>query len=135
MLSTSSLTKVKSKKGGKMINQYKILRTLGKGAFATVLLCSDVSKDNLFAIKQMSKSTLKRKNQGVNKTAYDCVVEELKVLQRLQHPNIIWLYEIIDDPKQDSLFLVTEYHSNGSLGQQLEKLNKHKANKQQWVGL
>lgn len=80
VLSTSSLRKVKSKKGGNRINQYKILRTLGKGAFATVLLCSDVSKDNLYAIKQMSKSTLKKKTQGVNKTAYDCVVEELKVL-------------------------------------------------------
>ena len=35
------------------------------------------------------------------------VIEELKVLQRLQHPNIIYLHEIIDDPKKDYIYLIT----------------------------
>ena len=66
----------------------------------------------------MNKKLLRKNN------AYDCVLEELKVLQRLEHPHIIWLYEIIDDPKKDDLFLVTEYHSKGSLGQMIEEKNK-----------
>jgi serine/threonine protein kinase len=45
-------------------------------------------------------------------------------LQRLEHPNIIWLLEIIDDPlKDDYIYLVTEYHSRGSLGDLIKKLN------------
>jgi [calcium/calmodulin-dependent protein kinase] kinase len=45
---------------------------------------------------------------------------ELKVLKRLQqcpaagpHPNIIRLYEVMDDPDVDSLFMVFEYCPNG----------------------
>jgi serine/threonine protein kinase len=45
-------------------------------------------------------------------------------LQRLEHPNIIWLHEIIDDPlKDDYIYLVAEYHSKGSLGDLIKKLN------------
>ena len=33
------------------------------------------------------------------------------------------------------MYLVTEYHSNGSLALQLEQLNKNKASKDQWSGL
>jgi hypothetical protein len=31
------------------------------------------------------------------KSAYESVLEEMKILKRLEHPNIIWLHEIIDD--------------------------------------
>ena len=42
----------------------------------------------------------------------------------MQHPNIIWLHEIIDNPeKEDDLYLVTEYHSNGSIGDIIKKIN------------
>jgi serine/threonine protein kinase len=63
----------------------------------------------------MDKKSLKKKAAGNGKNAYDCVLEELKVLQRLEHRNIIWLEEIIDDPKENEIYLVTEYHSKGSL--------------------
>jgi hypothetical protein len=29
---------------------------------------------------------------------------------------VIWLDEIIDDPKKDKLYVVTEWYSKGSLG-------------------
>jgi len=72
----------------------------------------------------MNKKDLSRKNIGNGRSAYDCVREELKVLQALEHPNVIWLHEIIDDPKRDHIYLVTEYHSAGSLGDKIAKINK-----------
>lgn len=45
----------------------------------------------------MNKKELKAKKVGNGKSAYDCVMDELLVLKRLEHPNIIWLHEIIDD--------------------------------------
>ena len=45
-------------------------------------------------------------------------------MKTLEHPNVIWLHEIIDDPSSDYLYLVTEYHSNGSLGDLLKQINK-----------
>ena len=71
----------------------------------------------------MNKDELKRKRFGKNRSAYDCILEEMIVLQRLQHPNIIWLHEIIDDPMKKYVYLVTEYHSHGSLRDKLDELN------------
>ena len=56
-------------------------------------------------------------------SGYDCLMEELKVLQRLEHPNIIWLHEIINDSKKDNIFLVTEFFSNGSINDLVVKRN------------
>jgi len=64
--------------------------------------------------------------------AYQSVIEELKVLKMLNHPNVIWLNEIIDDPKKDKLYVVTEWLNKGSLGELLEKKNEGKTNR---VGL
>ena len=64
----------------------------------------------------MNRKTLQKKTFGKGRNAYDYVKEELKILERLEHPNIIWLHEIIDDPKRDHIYLVTEYHSHESLG-------------------
>jgi serine/threonine protein kinase len=64
----------------------------------------------------MNKVALKKIKQG-KRTAFDCIKDELKVMERLDHPNIIWLHEIIDDPAHPDIFLVTEYHCKGSLGQ------------------
>jgi serine/threonine protein kinase len=63
-----------------MINQYMIEKTLGKGSFATVKLCRDTKTDIYYAIKQMSKQSLKKKKCGNDRNAYDCVKEELLVL-------------------------------------------------------
>lgn len=72
----------------------------------------------------MNKKDLSRKSIGKGKNAYDCVKEELKVLQALEHPNVIWLHEIIDDPNRDHIYLVTEYHSDGSIGDKVANINK-----------
>ena len=43
----------------------------------------------------------------------------------LKHPNIIYLHEIIDDIDCDEIYLVTEYHSRGSLADLLKVKNKN----------
>lgn len=92
---TPTLKTIKTMKGsneeGIMINQYITLKKLGKGKFATVYLCKDSKTSEMFAIKKMNKKKLKYEQAGGGKTGYDCVKEELKNLQKLDHPNIIWL--------------------------------------------
>jgi len=97
---------------------------LGRGSYATVKLVKDTTSGNLFAMKTMSKDFLKRQRVGVDSNAYEYVKGELKVLQRLEHPNIIYLHEIIDDPSKDSIHVITQYHSKGSLADRLEKRNE-----------
>ena len=91
-------------------------KTLGQGSYAVVKLCRDSTTGQKYAIKQMNKKELLKKQNGLGKSAYESVIEELKVLQLLEHPNVIWLDEIIDDPKKDWLYVVTEWYSRGSLG-------------------
>lgn len=47
----------------------------------------------------------------------------------MEHPNIIWLHEIIDDAYKQDIYLVTEYHSKGSVGDLItyknEKYDEH----------
>jgi len=57
----------------------------------------------------MNKKLLKLKQCGNGQTAYDCVKVELELLAKLEHPNIIWLHEIIDDATKDHIYLVTEW--------------------------
>lgn len=99
-------------------------KKLGEGSFATVYLCTDSNTKAKFAIKQMNKAKLMNKSFGKGKSAYDCVIEELKVLKTLEHPNVIWLHEIIDADNKDHIYLVTDYHERSSLGDQVEKLNE-----------
>lgn len=47
-----------------MINQYEVIKTLGKGAFADVKLCVDTKTQEKYAVKLMSKKFLK--SQKVN---------------------------------------------------------------------
>ena len=98
-----------------MINQYIVEKTLGVGSYAVVKLCKDKNTGLQYAVKQMNRKKLKAMDMGGGKNAYESVVEELKVLQTLSHPNIIWLNEIIDDPNKDDIYLVTEWLSKGSL--------------------
>lgn len=111
-----TVTTFKNKKNKKFINQYKVLKHLGSGAFASVKLCEDKKTKEMFAIKIMNRERLQRIKQGKDRNAYDCVTEELRVMERLDHPNVIFLKEIIDDPMFPDIMLVTEYHCKGSLG-------------------
>lgn len=124
VLSTTQVNKLrKGKDGNTRINQYIVEKTLGKGAFAIVKLCTDSKTGTKYAIKVMNKKSLMKKSTGKGKNAYDCVLEELKVLIRLEHPNIIFLHEIIDDKSKDDIYLVTEFHSKGSLGDEILRIN------------
>ena len=106
-----------------MINQYRILSSLGEGSFGKVKLAMDVKTKEMYAIKIMSKKKLKRETVTTGKSAYDMVLQELEILQSLDHPNCLWLHEIINSPVNDHLYLVTEFHANGSIVDLIEKRN------------
>ena len=77
--SNVSVTRIKGK-GGVMINNYIIEKNLGEGSFAQVKLCRDTNTGIKYALKLMNKKELKRKMNGNGTSAYDSVMEEIKVL-------------------------------------------------------
>lgn len=80
MFSSTNVIKLKSKTQGTMINNYIIEKNLGEGSFAQVKLCRDKNTDLQYAIKLMKKKELKKKINPNGRSAYECVLEEIKVL-------------------------------------------------------
>ena len=73
------------------------------------------TEDNqLYAIKIMKKRTLMKRRFGMKiGTAYEDVMREIEIMMHLDHKNILKLYEVLNDPNEDKLFLVVEYAEGG----------------------
>ena len=81
-------------------------KVLGVGAFGRVFMTTNRHDKNLkVAIKVLDKHKLKEN--------IDCIIEEVAILNKLDHPNIVKYFETYDDNKY--IYLVMEYVS----GQQL----------------
>ena len=96
-VTTTSMISHKER-GQTRINQYQMVKKLGQGSFGKVKLCYDVNTNLYYAVKIMSKDKLKRKMVSFNKNAYANVQTEMAVMKKLDHPHLVKLYEIIDDP-------------------------------------
>ncbi|KPA76926.1 putative protein kinase putativeserine/threonine protein kinase [Leptomonas pyrrhocoris] len=72
-----------------------------------------------------SAATPPSRHKNVTKTARLTTAEritrnlqrEIDVMKDLNHPNIVRLYEVINDPKANSLFLILQYVDNGAIAQ------------------
>lgn len=80
-----------------------------------VKLCLDTSLNRQVAIKVMNKDRLKRKFITRQVTAYTLLENEIAILKKLDHPNVVQVYEIINDPQCSKAHIVMEYMSEGSL--------------------
>lgn len=94
---------------GQRIDRFEILRELGKGGQGVVYLAHDSQLDRQVAIKTL-------RNFG-NKT--EQLVNEARIVSKLQHPNIIALYDFGEH--QDSPYLVYAYVEGKSLAQLLKQ--------------
>ncbi|KAJ3220100.1 hypothetical protein HDU67_006856 [Dinochytrium kinnereticum] len=87
------------------VNQYLILRDIGRGSFGRVVLCRDVDIGRYYACKVISKSRLKRQFRfsGDHLTT---VKKEIAILKKLsKHPNINSLVEVLNDENEDNLYM------------------------------
>jgi 5'-AMP-activated protein kinase, catalytic alpha subunit len=106
-----------------MLNKYKFKKLLGEGSFAKVYLYQHAKTKKKYAVKKLDIKKLRSIQLGTSGiTGSDFCKEELKVLKKIQHPNIIWLHEVIEDPN-GTLYLVTEYYPNGSLEDEMCRIN------------
>ena len=97
------------------IGRFHILNRLGKGSQGVVYLATDPQLERNVAIKtiQLDKPTPRAKEQ---------LLKEAKTVGKLQHPNIITLYEA--DQHRDTPYLVFEYVDGFSLQDYLKREGK-----------
>lgn len=103
--------------GRKMVNGYEVLGKIGQGAFSKVEFCRKRASGELFALKAMKKSTLRRSKMGwgPRNNALASVQREIAIMRSLEHPNVVTLHEVIDDSCRDRIYLVLEYVDCGPI--------------------
>lgn len=63
-------------------------------------LCKDRTNDKLYAIKIMNKDMLAKKKGGASEESYfEDIKREIAIMKKLRHPNVLQLFEVLDDPK------------------------------------
>lgn len=85
--------------------KYNTKEVLGNGAFSEVIKAEEKETKRGVAIKVINKKSLKGKE--------DALQNEIDVLKKVKHPNIVQLYEIFDDKSR--LYLVMELVTGGEL--------------------
>eukprot|EP01012_Entosiphon_sulcatum_P040725 TRINITY_DN5441_c0_g1_i1.p1 TRINITY_DN5441_c0_g1~~TRINITY_DN5441_c0_g1_i1.p1 ORF type:complete len:657 (+),score=105.11 TRINITY_DN5441_c0_g1_i1:70-1971(+) len=114
VVETSSVRKTEDNDGNKSINQYALGETLGKGAYSKVKLAYNKAQDRYYAVKVMNKSLLRRMLKG-SRSALADVQREVAIMKKLRHPNLVSLYEVIDDPQGDKLYLILDFVEKGPI--------------------
>jgi hypothetical protein len=110
---TMGLVKTRKLDGTLQINDYQLIKEVGSGAFGRVYEAK--RGEVVYAIKEYNKQKLKHVLIGKKKTALDSIHEEIAILSRLEHPNVAYLYEVIDSPDSRKTYLVMEYAGKGRL--------------------
>ena len=98
------------------IGEFNIAKSVGSGAFGAVLLAKHEELDHIFAVKVYNDAKI------FDSQMQKQVLREIEVMQKLNHPYILRLYNHFYD--DDYVYLVLEYALNGDLFSKLNQLRK-----------
>ncbi|KAK9300020.1 hypothetical protein QLX08_007140 [Tetragonisca angustula] len=115
---------IDSQHGALQLNQYKLLDNIGQGSYGIVKLVYNEEDETHYAMKILSKKKLMKKagvfgrmipgkKGSANPLAK--VYREIALLKKLDHPNVVKLVEVLDDPDEDNLYLVFELVHRGEI--------------------
>ena len=102
---SSSLNELKIKQAS--FGDYIIKETIGKGTFSKVKLGLNKITGEKVAIKILDKSKILQKEDS------DRIIREMSILSKMDHSNVIKIYQIFEDEK--NYFIIMEYCEGGEL--------------------
>ncbi|GLJ24409.1 hypothetical protein SUGI_0466160 [Cryptomeria japonica] len=106
---TNVIVKTEDSNGNKMINEYVRECKIGTGSYGKVVLYRNTKDGKLYALKVLHKYRLSKVRVAPTETALTDVLREVEIMKTVEHPNIVNLVEVIDDPNTDQLCMVLEY--------------------------
>ena len=99
-----------------IIGNYRIEKTIGEGTFGKVKLGIHIPTDEQVAIKILEKDKIQDKED------LERISREINFLKKLNHPNIIKIYDIIENSK--NFYIIMELANNGELFKYIVKKKK-----------
>jgi [calcium/calmodulin-dependent protein kinase] kinase len=126
--------------GHKIVNEFLFQETLGRGAYSKVKKCINTKTNQEFAVKIINNYLLRKKKKAFDKTIsgsllihykIEDALNEIKTYKALpcEHPNILSLYQIINDKEKDKTYLIMELAEKGSIVSLDEKTGVFTINK------
>eukprot|EP00760_Papus_ankaliazontas_P001403 PhM_4_TR10465/c0_g1_i2/m.12749/K07359/CAMKK2; calcium/calmodulin-dependent protein kinase kinase 2 len=92
--------------GNKTLNLYTVYDTIGSGTSGKVKLARHLQTKQTYAIKILKRSLARRR---AKRGGEEALRREVAIMKKLDHPNIVKLHEVIDDPKCEKLYLIMEH--------------------------
>ncbi|KAF5744696.1 serine/threonine-protein kinase GRIK2 [Tripterygium wilfordii] len=106
---THKVVRTEDENGNKVVNEYVREYKIGAGSYGKVVLYRSRVDGKHYAIKAFHKSHLSKLRVAPSETAMTDVLREVLIMKVLNHPNIVNLIEVIDDPTTDHFYMVLEY--------------------------
>ena len=103
---------------GLISTKYEIIKKLGKGAYGRVFQVKNKTTGQIRACKQLPKNKISNLQK---------FQREISILKKIDHPNIIKLYEVFEDDKY--IYLIMEQCKGGEL---FDKIINHIQTKQMY---
>jgi len=130
IVETTRVRKIITNSQNRYINKYLVQERIGKGSFGTVRRCKDITTGMTHAMKIMIKKHLQHQlkytrtanNTIERSSALDHVEQEIAIMKKIQHRNIVNLVEVINSEKV--LYLILEYMPYGSLAKGTAKITR-----------
>ena len=94
------------------VNDYKLIKLIGKGTFGEVYLTSNINNSEIYATKRIEI------NKDQNKTTSKYLLNEIKIMQALNHPNLIKLHNLYRT--NNHFYFIMDYCNGGSLSSILD---------------
>ena len=99
-----------------IIGNYQIEKTIGEGTFGKVKLGIHIPTEEKVAIKILEKDKIQDRED------LERISREINFLKKLNHPNIIKIYDIIENSK--NFYIIMELANNGELFKYIVKKKK-----------
>jgi [calcium/calmodulin-dependent protein kinase] kinase len=111
---SSIMTKGKLPDASFQVNQYILTKQIGVGGFGVVFSAKNTETDEVCAVKLFNKRLLSKKFLSRSKSALLELKNEIETLSVLKHPNIVDVFEVIEGPASNKVYLVLELATYGS---------------------
>ena len=80
-----------------------------------VKLAMDTKHNKYVAIKIINKKKLRSKLISLKVDGLSMLEREIAIMKKMDHPNIVKIYEVIDDDEKKKLYLILDFVEKGSL--------------------